>query len=167
VTITLTGELLQCVFGCLWLTGLCSFRIFRSVDLALAISWSRISNQWLASVARHRPSQHSLPLNTFSMHQHNSLNNGSPASERQTDVTTDESPNHTVSCIGIRWSSNSVRLREPLIQTATPSAGATQSRPALASLQSSYSTNDLPTMKSSNGLGTIITPPKTRPTTLP
>jgi len=134
-----------------------------ALDLALSQSPGPESqtNGW-PSVARHRPSQHSLPLNTFSMHQHNSLNNGSPASERQTDVTTDESPNHTR-----QLHRHSMELKfspfgeNPLIQTATPSAGATQSRPALASLQSSYSTNDLPTMKSSNGLGTIITPPKT------
>ena len=34
-------------------------------------------------------------------------------------------------------------------------------RPSLANVQSSYSTNDLPTMKNTNGLGTTITPPKT------
>ena len=34
-------------------------------------------------------------------------------------------------------------------------------RPTLANIQSSYSTNDIPTMKNTSNLGTTITPPKT------
>lgn len=35
-------------------------------------------------------------------------------------------------------------------------------RPTLANIQSSYSTNDIPTIKSTNGLGGIVTPTKTQ-----
>ncbi|KAI9872792.1 MAG: hypothetical protein M1830_001186 [Pleopsidium flavum] len=134
-----------------------------ALDLALSQSPGPESEVigW-PSVARHRPFQHSLPLNTFSMQQHTSLNNVSPSSERQTDVSTNESPNnirqlhrHSMEATFSPFGEN------PLIQSATTSAGAAQTRPALANLQSSYSTNDLPTMKSSNGLASVITPPKT------
>lgn len=95
------------------------------------------------------------------MHQHNSLNNSSPANERQTDLTMDEPPVNTR-----QMHRHSLEVKfspfgeNPLMQ-ATTSGTSAQSRPSLSSLQSSYSTNDLPTMKSSNGVGTVITPPKT------
>ena len=134
-----------------------------ALDLALSQSPGPESqaNGW-PSVSRHRPSQLSLPFNTFNMHQHNTVNNASPVTDRQTDVSTEETPNkarqlhrHSMEVKFSPFADNS------LSQVTTSPTSVTQSRPGLANLQSSYSTNDLPTMKSSNGLGNIITPPKT------
>ena len=134
-----------------------------ALDLALSQSPGPDSqaNGW-PSVSRHRQSQLSLPLNTYSMHQHNLLNNSSPVTERQMDRATEEPAQ-----IPRQVHRHSMEVKfspfaeSSLSQLTTAPAGVTSNRPALANLQSSYSTNDLPTMKSSKGLGNTITPPKT------
>lgn len=134
-----------------------------ALDLALSQSPGPESqaNGW-PSVSRHRPSQLSLPLNTFSMHQHNLLNNASPVTERQIDRATEEPASNPRQ---LHRHSMEVKFspfaESSFSQVTTPPAGVTSNRPTLANLPSSYSTNDLPTLKSSNGLGNIITPPKT------
>lgn len=86
----------------------------------------------------------------------------SPPSERQSsDVSATQSPGsgrrlnrHSIE-VGFAGYGDSSKLDE----AATAAGPLAHSRPG--SLQSSYSTNDLPTMKTTNGFGSTITPPRT------
>jgi hypothetical protein len=107
------------------------------------------SNGW-PSFARHRPAQHSLPMNPFIYE--SPQTNGSPsASLPQPGVSSTGSPNNTR-----RYDRNSMELTfSPLGETIKPaitSPNSAQQTPP--KLQPSYSTNDIPTMKNSNTINT-------------
>jgi hypothetical protein len=76
---------------------------------------------------------------------------GSPPSELPTDLSARKPQRHSM---GVTFS-DSTKFDQPGIPTSTTS----MSRPT--SLQSSYSTNDLPTVKTSSILSSNATPPKT------
>jgi hypothetical protein len=109
------------------------------------------SNGW-PSFARHRPAQHSLPMNPFTYE--SPQTNGSPsASLPQSGVSSNGSPGNIR-----RYDRNSMELTfSPLGENSKPattvtSPSSTQQTPP--KLQSSFSTNDIPTMKSNNGIST-------------
>lgn len=129
-----------------------------ALDLALSQSPGPESqlNGW-TPFARHRHSQHSLPQNVFNPQPNGQVNNGTPTSVAQ------QSPE----AIGNSRSQNRHSMEASLAsysqanlpsQTVSNDSG----RPTLANIQSSYSTNDIPTMKSTNGIGGIVTPTKTQ-----
>lgn len=128
-----------------------------ALDLALSQSPGPESqlNGW-TPFARHRHSQASLPQNIFNPQQNGQLNNGTPTSMSQ------QSPE----AIGNPRQLNRHSMEASLASYSQANLQSTTStdtgRPALANIQSSYSTNDIPTMKSTNGLGGIVTPTKTQ-----
>lgn len=82
----------------------------------------------------------------------------SPPSEKSSDVSATHSPP-----AGRQLHRHSLEVTLSAFNDAKLEQGNDMdsfSRPG--SLQSSYSTNDIPTMKSTNGFGTTVTPPKTR-----
>ncbi|KAI9774911.1 MAG: hypothetical protein M1840_000127 [Geoglossum simile] len=108
-------------------------------------------NGW-PSFARHRPAQHSLPLNPFIYE--SPQTNGSPgASLSQSGVSSTGSPSNTR-----RYDRNSMELTfSPLGETIKPATAVTSPNSAQQTppkLQSSYSTSDIPTMKNSNTINT-------------
>jgi hypothetical protein len=109
------------------------------------------------SFVRHRPSHHSMPQNSLSMFRLPE-NIGSPPSDSQPSIVTSpasvrQNNRHSVEFSFAGFADKKVD------QAVTPPTHVSLSRPG--SLQSSYSTNDLPTLKS-NGLSSTITPPKTQ-----
>ncbi|KAI9713362.1 MAG: hypothetical protein M1812_006640 [Candelaria pacifica] len=124
-----------------------------ALDLALSQSPGpeSQSNGW-PSFARHRPAQHSLPLNTLTSPQE--FETAKPASPHS-GTPSFESPRTTRQ--GSRKSMEvkfgphveDKRLSQPLI---TPSSIIQAVPPKL---QSSYSTNDIPTMKNTNSLASV------------
>ena len=76
---------------------------------------------------------------------------GTPPSELPTDSSVRKPQRHSM---GVAFS-DPTKLEQPGVPTSTASI----SRPT--SLQSSYSTNDLPTVKTSSSLASNVTPPKT------
>lgn len=130
-----------------------------ALDLALSQSPGPDSqpNGW-TPFARHRSSQPSLPQNTF-----NSVPNGNPS-----NGTSQSGSQKSPEAIGSSRQPNRHSMEATLASYAQSSLAGlalsddtTSGRPTLANIQSSYSTNDIPTMKTTNGLGTTITPPKT------
>lgn len=130
-----------------------------ALDLALSHSpgpESQVSD-WPPFSNRHRHSQHSLPQNIF---------NGQPNSQLS----------NTTSSSGFQKSSEAVAssrpvnrhsMESPLVpfsQASLPSqvTSTDNTRPVLANIQSSFSTSDLPTVKTVNGLGGISSPTKTQ-----
>jgi hypothetical protein len=109
------------------------------------------SNGW-PSFARHRPAQHSLPMNPFIYD--SPQTNGSPsASLPQSGISSNGSPGNIR-----RYDRNSMDLTfSPLGENSKPATtvaspgGAQQTPPKL---QPSYSANDIPTMKNNNGMNT-------------
>ena len=137
-----------------------------SAALDLALSQTPVpesqSNGW-TPFARHQSSRQSLPLNVFDIHQSNQQNLDSPNSSSQLsiDATADSAgsvrqPNRH----SMEASIASYAQKNMLAQTITN--GTSSVRPNLANIQSSYSTNDIPTLKNPNGLTTPISPPKTQ-----
>ncbi|KZF20668.1 ARM repeat-containing protein [Xylona heveae TC161] len=133
-----------------------------ALDLALSQSPGpeTKSNGWPPFT--HRPAQHSLPQNSFNLHQnvaqakHAKQNDHSPrVAFRQSDHSTNESPSRTS-----RVHKNPLEVKfGPLGDQGRPSrASNNTSSHAPPKLQSSYSTNDIPTMKSSNGLAGLGSP---------
>ncbi len=124
-----------------------------ALDLALSQSPGpeSQSNGW-PSFARHRPAQHSLPLNTLINHQDTEA--GKLAS-RHSGTPTFESPravrqgNRKSMEVKFGPHVEDKRLSQPLM---TPSSIAQAGPPKL---QSSYSTNDIPTMKNNNSLTNV------------
>ena len=130
-----------------------------ALDLALSQSPGPESqlNDWPPFASRHRHSQHSLPQNIF---------NG-PSNSQLSSVT---------SSSGFQKSSEAIASSRPVnrhsmeltlanyAQGSLPSqvTSADNARPILANIQSSFSTNDLPTVKTINGLGSISSPTKTQ-----
>ncbi|KAH0537041.1 hypothetical protein FGG08_006139 [Glutinoglossum americanum] len=107
------------------------------------------SNGW-PSFARHRPAQHSLPMNPFIYE--SPQTNGSPsASLPQSGISNNGSPGNIR-----RYDRNSMELTfSPLGENSKPATAVTSPSSAQQTppkLQSSYSTNDIPTMKGSNGM---------------
>ena len=133
-----------------------------ALDLALSQSPGpeAQSNGW-TPFARHRHSQQSLPQNVFEIPQGNQQSLDSPISSSQPSLeTTGES---SISARQLNRRSMEATLasyaqKNMLAQTITNGAGSI--RPSLANLQSSYSTNDIPTLKNANGITTPISPPK-------
>ncbi|OCT45870.1 putative RNA-binding protein [Cladophialophora carrionii] len=99
--------------------------------------------------SRYRPAHQSMPHTDSSMYRPvlSNLNISSPPADRPADLTRRKSQRHSM---GVTFEEAS-----PL-----PSANLTVSRPT--SLQTSYSTNDVPTVKKTLSLDTAPTPPKTQ-----
>ncbi|KAI9815703.1 MAG: hypothetical protein M1827_002099 [Pycnora praestabilis] len=130
-----------------------------ALDLALSQSPGpeSQSNGW-TSFARHRPSQHSLPLNTLNMQQNISQGESSPSSNLHMANASSNNPSSNDRQLNrrsmeVKFSSFG-DIKTPG-QTATPPNNTIT--PGPPKLQSSYSTNDIPTMKSTNGIGSIST----------
>ena len=109
------------------------------------------SNGW-PSFARHRPAQHSLPMNPF-IYESPQTNGPPSASLSQSGVSSTGSPSNTR-----RYDRNSMELTfSPLGETTKPATAVTSPNSAQQTppkLQPSYSTNDIPTMKNSNAINT-------------
>ncbi|KAJ9617021.1 hypothetical protein H2200_000742 [Cladophialophora chaetospira] len=99
--------------------------------------------------SRYRPAHQSMPHTDSSMYRPilSNLNVNSPPTDRPADLTRRKSQRHS---LGVTFEEDS-----PL-----PPANLSVSRPT--SLQTSYSTNDVPTVKKSLTLDTVPTPPKTQ-----
>ncbi|MCJ1471265.1 hypothetical protein MMC07_009913 [Pseudocyphellaria aurata] len=128
-----------------------------ALDLALSQSPGPEAqlNGW-SPFARHRHSQHSLPQNVFNPQANGQANNVTPTTVAQqpSEVIGNSRQNrHSMEASLASYSQASLPS-----QTVSNDSG----RPTLANIQSSYSTNDIPTMKSTNGLGGIVTPTKTQ-----
>ena len=135
-----------------------------ALDLALSQSPGPESqpNGW-TPFARHRPSQSSLPQNIFDAQQSNQRIDDSPSSTSQQSF---ENPGDSpVSVRQLNRRSMEASLA-PYAQKGIFSQktlnGPPLTRPNLANMQSSYSTNDIPTMKSANAINATISPPKTQ-----
>jgi len=108
--------------------------------------------------ARHRLSQQGLPQTLLNSMPNGLMNNGTSNAETQ------KSPE----AMSIARNPNRHSMEASLAayaQTTQPglALSAESSRPTtLANIHSSYSTNDVPTLKKANGLMTNITPPKTQ-----
>lgn len=130
-----------------------------ALDLALSQSPGPESqiNGWTPFATRHRHSQHSLPQNIFNAQPSNQSNNGtsSSSSQQSPEAIAHSRPSNRHSMEATLASFNQAGL-------ASQITAADGGRPTLANIQSSYSTNDIPTMKSVNGAGGIITPTKTQ-----
>ena len=132
-----------------------------ALDLALSQSPGPESQSkwWNLPFARHRPSQQSLPQNVFDISQPSQHSLDSPNSSSQVSIdTTLDSP------VNVRLNRHSMEAtlasytQKNMLANITN--GVNSGRPSLANLQSSYSTNDIPTLKNSTGLITPISPPK-------
>ena len=130
-----------------------------ALDLALSQSPGPESqvNDWAPFASRHRHSQHSLPQNIFngqSNSQLSSTTSGSGFQNSSEAVTSSRAIN--------RHSMESPLV--PFSQASLPSqvTSSDNGRPILANIQSSFSTSDLPTVKTVNGLGAISSPTKTQ-----
>ena len=133
-----------------------------ALDLALSQSPGpeSQSNGWLP-FARHRPSQQSLPQNIFEIQHSNQQNIESPTagSQQFIDPATDSPSNiRQLNRRSMEASLGSVGPKSVLNPSLTN--GGPSTRPTMANLQSSYSTNDIPTLKNPNGLASIISPQK-------
>ncbi|MCJ1399136.1 hypothetical protein MMC11_002338 [Xylographa trunciseda] len=118
------------------------------------------ANGW-PTFARHRPSQQSLPQNVFEAQQsgQQSLNSPTSSSQQSLDASSDSPTSvRQLNRRSMEASLASYAQKSALNQSLTN--GATSIRPSLANLQSSFSTNDIPTLKNTNGLATAIAPPK-------
>ena len=101
-----------------------------------------------ASGTKHRPSHQSMPQTDLNMYRPVL---GSPPSELPAESTARKPQRHSM---GVTFG-DSAKFE----QSGLPASSISMSRPT--SLQSSYSTNDLPTVKTSNILASNVTPPKT------
>jgi hypothetical protein len=137
-----------------------------ALDLALSQSPgpdSTRSNGW-PSFARHRPSQHSLPQNVFESQATKQHAISSPTSNPKQNYDNE----HVIASPAAIRSTNRHSMEASLATVGrngifgfSQSNGQAASRPSLANMQSSFSTNDLPTMKSTNGAGAnvAVSPP--------
>jgi hypothetical protein len=98
--------------------------------------------------SRYRPSHQSMPHNDSSMYRPVLSNISSPSAERSGEPTRRKSQRHSM---GVTFEEGPKYDNTPLPSTL--------SRPA--SLQTSYSTNDVPTVRKSLNLESTSTPPKT------
>lgn len=119
-----------------------------ALDLASVSSHSPDpqSNGW-PTAARHRHAQHSLPVNNLYKSDDFGLDGASGANGSETPRRSTMSNRHSME---VRFSPYGESKRPGLL--ATPPNGSTNGMPKL---QSSYSTNDIPTMKSANGLNSL------------
>lgn len=116
-----------------------------SAALDLANSTDPDVDTWTIGT-RYRPSHQSMPHTDSSMYRPVLSNLGSPPAERSVEASKKS----------LRHSSN-VTFDDSTKFDETPTPP-TLSRPG--SLQTSYSTNDVPTLKNSLGFDNVITPPK-------
>lgn len=129
-----------------------------ALDLALSQSPGPESqmNDWTPLTSRHRHSQHSLPQNIFHGQSNSQLSNNTSSSGFQKSETVASSRpvnRHSMELPLVPYSQASL----PSQATSTDNI-----RPTLANIQSSFSTNDLPTVKNANGLGAVSSPTKTQ-----
>lgn len=130
-----------------------------ALDLALSQSPGPESqvNDWTPFATRHRHSQHSLPQNIFNGQSNSQLGNNTSSSgfQNSPEAIASSRPlnRHSMELPLVPYSQASLASQV----TSTDSA-----RPTLANIQSSFSTNDLPTVKTVNGLGGISSPTKTQ-----
>ncbi|KAI9836195.1 MAG: hypothetical protein M1819_001532 [Sarea resinae] len=132
-----------------------------ALDLALSQSPGPESqaNGW-PSFARHRPGQHSLPLNTLNSRHSIGDNDGSTkAPQPGASVSDSLNGNGRLHRKSLEVKFSPFEDSKTPVQTATPPDRTPPHGPP--KLQSSYSTNDIPTMKSTNGLGSLNGTPKT------
>lgn len=134
-----------------------------ALDLALSQSPGPESqtNGWPA-FARHRPSQQSLPQNVFEAQQPSQQSLASPtSSSQQSFEAASESPTSVRQANRRSMEASLTSYTQKSVLNQKLTNGASASRPALANLQSSFSTNDIPTLKNnSNGLVSAIAPSK-------
>ena len=126
-----------------------------ALDLALSQSPGPEgrSNGW-PSFARHRPSQHSLPQNVLESQKSAQQSIGSPTSSSFDTVT--DSPTAIRPTNRHSMEASLASLAHKSILSPTLTNGTTGARPSLANLQSSYSTNDIPTLKNGNSTPTTV-----------
>ena len=125
-----------------------------SAALDLALSNPEQSEGW-TPFARHRLSQQGLPqtMNSLSL---GPSNGGSSTSDSQ-------KPSEAIS--NARLNRHSMEASLAAYGQPTPHGQVVSNepvRPALANIHSSYSTNDVPTLKKANGMMPNVTPPKTQ-----
>lgn len=134
-----------------------------ALDLALSQSPGPDSqtNGW-TPFARHRPSQQSLPQNVFQSQQHNLHNDGlSNSGFQQGRDVVDETSNTARQLQRRSMEATLASLAQKSVPGHAIPTAIAPTRPTLANMQSSYSTNDIPTTKTTYGHAPTITPPKT------
>lgn len=134
-----------------------------ALDLALSQSPgpdSR-SNGW-TPFARHRPSQQSLPQNVFQPQQNNVHSDGLANNGfQQSRDAVDETPSTARQLQRRSMEATLATLAEKSVAGHAIQNAIAPTRPTLANMQSSYSTNDIPTTKTTYGHAPTMTPPKT------
>lgn len=130
-----------------------------SAALDLALSQSPGPEAQLhdaTSFARHRSSQPNLPQELSNGAQNTPSNNGITSSTQQPEMAgnTRQLNRHSMEASLAAYAQSTLPGQ---IASSDSSSG----RPSLANIQSSYSTNDIPTVKNSNGAVPTVTPPKT------
>ena len=134
-----------------------------ALDLALSQSPGpeAQSNGW-GPFSRHRHSQQSLPQNVFDIPQDSQQSLDSPlSSSNLPHEKAGDSPTSVRQLNRRSMEATLASYAQKNVVAQTMTNGARMSRPSLANLQSSYSTNDIPTLKNINGISTSISPPKT------
>ena len=132
-----------------------------ALDLALSQSPGpdSQSNGW-TPFARHRPSQPSLPQNVFDTQQPGQHNGDSPNSSSLENSS--DSPIIARQVNRRSMEATLASYAQKSMLTLKPTNGTKLARPTLAKIQSSYSTNDIPTLKNPNGILATISPPKSQ-----
>ena len=134
-----------------------------ALDLALSQSPAPDSqtNGW-TPFARHRPSQQSLPQNVFQPPQNNPHSDG-PSNNgfQHTRDIVDETPTTARQLQRRSMEATLASLAQKIVPGHAIQTAIAPTRPTLANMQLSYSTNDIPTTKTNYGHGPTITPPKT------
>lgn len=119
-----------------------------ALDLALSQSPGPDSNGW-GAVARHRPGQQSLPMNTLPS-QANGSTSTSQTNPPESPMSARPSYRHS---LDLKFMEGT---QESAAQMTSPSKHVQATPPKL---QSSYSANDVPTMRSTNGISSVNTTP--------
>lgn len=149
-TLTSDGLKVRKKFIAVLLSNSCSLFFQLSANsAALDLANSKTPDLDWTLGSRYRPAHQSMPHTDSSMYRPvlSNLNLSSPPADRPADLTRRKSQRHSM---GVTFEESS-----PL-----PNANLTVTRPT--SLQTSYSTNDVPTVKKSLTLETAPTPPKTQ-----
>ena len=137
----------------------CSQLSASSAALDLALSQSPGPEAQLndaTSFARHRSSQPNLPQELSNAVQNSLSNNGITSSTQQSEMAGNSRQlnRHSMEASLAAYAQSS-------LPGQLASSDSNSSRPSLANIQSSYSTNDIPTVKNPNGTVPTVTPPKT------
>ena len=138
-----------------------------SAALDLALSQSPApevqTNGW-TPFALHRPSQQSIGQSSLDTSQSTvNIDTSSPQSTSQSVDTSDNSPLSVRQIDRRSMEATMLSYAQKNMLGHTVTGGGSNTRPNLANLQSSFSTNDIPTRKTTNSISATVTPPRKNP----